>query len=90
MSCPLYWLWLVFSLAIDLPMHCMNTELSLFESDYSINENIAISDFLFKMNELGLHYIYLKPKNKDQLIYHATCLGDEKAFRSEIYVKEQD
>jgi hypothetical protein len=65
-------------------------EFSLFESDYSTNENIAISDFLFKMNELGLHYIYLKPKNNDQLIYHATCLGDEKAFRTKIYVKELD
>lgn len=48
--------------------------ISSIRDEFSFKELNQIYDIIEKMEELGVQFIYLKPKNQDRLIYKAISL----------------
>lgn len=61
---------------------------SSFENDFSIQQLNKIGKFLNQMEELGVHFIYLKPREKNNLIYVATGINKNGTFIGKITVDE--
>lgn len=63
-------------------------ETSSITDDFSIKELNQIYDFVEKMEELGVQFIYLKPKNQDRLIYKAINLSKDSHREGYVQLSE--
>lgn len=61
-----------------------------FFDHLEIKDRLTIVSFFTRMNELGIQYVYLKPKDSSRLLYVATYTNNEKVLKAEIHVKELD
>lgn len=59
-----------------------------FNDDFSINEKNEIGMFFTKMEQLGIQYIYLKPHDKNFLLYEATGFGEYGVFSANIILQQ--
>lgn len=57
-------------------------------NNYSAKDLNSIYDFLERMDELGIQYIYLKPANKEYLIHKAIRLNTESSREGMVYLRE--
>lgn len=61
---------------------------SSIRDDFSMKELNQIYDFVQKMEELGVQFIYLKPINKDRLIYKAINLSKDSHREGYVQLSE--
>ncbi|MPS92902.1 hypothetical protein [Comamonas sp.] len=66
----------------------LHESIPLFENKYSVNDSNKICDFFYKVEELGIQYIYLKPKEDSQILYDAVCIGERKVVKSHVFLEE--
>lgn len=66
----------------------LHESIPLFENKYSVNDSNKICDFFYKVDELGIQFIYLKPKKDAQILYDAVCIGKRKVVKSHVFLEE--
>lgn len=72
----------------NLGLFNLYPDISSIRDDYSIKELNQIYDFFDNMEELGIQFIYLKPINKDHLIYKAIRLRKDLFREGNIQLNE--
>lgn len=66
----------------------LTPEVSKVRNKYSEKELNELYDFIDKMEELGITFIYLKPKNEEYLIYQAGSFRKGAMIKGYIQVEE--
>lgn len=66
----------------------LHESVPLFEKKYSVIDSNKICDFFHKVEELGIQYIYLKPKEDGKIFYDAICIGEKKVVKSHVFLEE--
>lgn len=66
----------------------LHESIPLFEKKYSVNDSNKICDFFYKVDELGIQFIYLKPKEDGKIFYDAICIGEKKVVKSHVFLEE--